>query len=196
MNGYDNRIYSVGRGPSATAVTASPKVTVYGSSVLVEGTVIDTAAGTKENEQAARFPNGVPAVSDESMSDWMEYVYMQRPRPTDTVGVEVIVSVIDPNNNFYEVGRATSDENGMYSVAFIPEVPGKYTIYASFEGSEGYWPSQAETAINVEEAPAATPEPTPTPASAADLYFLPMSAGMIVAIVVVLALLILILRRR
>ncbi len=196
MNGYDNRIYSVGRGPSATTATASPKVSVHGSSVLVEGTVIDTAAGTEQDEQAARFPNGVPAVSDESMSDWMEYVYQQRPRPTDTVGVEVIVSVLDPNSNCYEVGRATSDANGMYSVAFTPEVPGRYTIYASFEGSKGYWPSQAETAINVEEAPATTPEPTPAPASAADLYFLPVSIGMIVAIVIVLALLVLILRRR
>ena len=74
------QIYCFGKGPSATTVTASPKVSVNGDSVLVEGTVIDTAAGTKQNEQAARFPNGVPAVSDASMSAWMEYVYMQKPR--------------------------------------------------------------------------------------------------------------------
>jgi hypothetical protein len=67
---------------------------------------------------------------------------------------------------------------------------------ASFEGSGACYGSFAETAINVEEAPSATPEPTSPPASAADLYFMPVSAGMIVAIVVVLALLVLLLRRR
>ena len=46
-------------------------------------------------------------------------------------------------------------------------------------------------------APAATPSPTPTPASAADLYFVPLSIGMIVAIVIIGALLaVLILRKR
>jgi hypothetical protein len=196
MNGYDNQIYSIGRGPSATTVTVSPKISVHGDSVLVEGTVIDTAAGTEQDEQAARFPNGVPAVSDESMSDWMEYVYQQKPRPTDVTGVEVVLSVLDPNNNYYEVGRTTSDADGVFHCAFTPLVPGEYTIIATFEGSQGYWPSHAETAINVEEAPATTPEPTSPPASTADMYFLPVSTGMIVAIVVVLALLILLLKRR
>ena len=191
FNGYDNRIYSVGRGPSATTVTAGPEVSVHGSSVLVKGTVIDTAAGTQLDEQAARFPNGVPAVSDASMKDWMEYVYQQKPRPTDTVGVEVVINVLDPNTNYYEVGRATSDANGMYSVAFTPEVPGKYTIIASFEGSEGYWPSQAETAINVEEAPVATPAPTPTPAPMTDTYIIGFGTAMLIAIIVGFVLLLL-----
>jgi hypothetical protein len=191
MNGYDNRIYSVGRGPSTTTVSAGPKTTVEGSSVLVEGTVIDIAAGTNQDEQAARFPNGVPAVSDESMSDWMEYVYQQKPRPTDVTGVEVVVEVLDPNNNYYEVGRATSDQNGFYSVAFTPPVPGKYTIIATFEGSNGYWPSQAETAINVDSAPAETPAPTPTPAPMTDTYVTGFGIGIIIAIAIGFALLLL-----
>jgi hypothetical protein len=196
FNGYDNRIYSVGRGPSATTVLASPEVSVHGSSVLVKGTVTDTAAGTKQDEQAARFPNGVPAVSDEDMTEWMEYVYQQKPRPTDVTGVEVVISVLDPNNNCYEVGRATSDENGMFHCAFTPLVPGEYAIYASFEGSEGYWPSQAETAINVEEAPATTPAPPPTPAPMTDTYVLGIGAGAIIAIIAIGLVIILMLRRR
>jgi hypothetical protein len=196
MNGYDDRIYSVGRGPSATTVSAGPKTTVEGSSVLVEGMVTDTAAGTKQKEQAARFPNGVPAVADENMTSWMEYLYMQQPRPTDVTGVEVVISVLDPNNNNYEVGRATSDANGFYSYAFTPPVPGQYTVIATFAGSESYWQSHAETALFVEEAPQPTPEPTPTPASIADMYFLPVSIGMIIAIVIVLALLVLMLLRK
>ena len=196
MNGYDNQVYCVGKGPSATTVTASPKVSVEGDSVLVEGTVIDIAAGTQQDEQSARFPYGVPAVSDESMSDWMAYVYMQKPRPTDAVGVDVTISVLDPNGNSYEVGTTTADEDGFFKMSFVPLVPGKYSVVATFEGSEGYWPSHAKTAINVEQAPAATAPPTASPASAADLYFMPVSVGMIVAIVAVLALLILMLRRR
>jgi hypothetical protein len=196
FNGYDNQIYVVGKGPSATTVSASPEVSVHGSSVLVKGSVIDTAAGTAQDEQAARFPNGVPAVSDESMTEWMEYVYQQKPRPADTVGVEVVIEVLDPNNNFYEVGRATSDGDGLFHCAFTPEVPGEYTIIATFEGSEGYWPSHAETAINVEDVPAATPAPTPTPAPMTDMYVTGFGIGIIIAIAVVGLLLFMMLRRR
>jgi hypothetical protein len=196
FNGYDNQIYVVGKGPSATTVSIQNDVTTHGNKVLVKGSVIDISAGAKQNEQAARFPNGVPAVSDESMSDWMQYVYMHRPRPTEVIGVEVVVSVLDPNNNYYEVGRTTADEDGFFSCVFEPEVPGKYTVIAAFEGSKSYWPSQAKTAINVEDTPAATPEPTPPPASVADVYFVPAITGLIIAIIIVGAVIVLMLRKR
>jgi len=197
LNCYDMQVYSVGKGPSATTVSASPKVSVHGNSVLVEGTVIDTAAGTKQDEQVARFPNGVAAVSDASVSGWMEYVYMQKPCPIDVTGVEVVVTVFDPNNNYYEVGRATSDGAGFYSLDFTPEVPGKYTVVASFGGSKAYWPSFAETAIKVDDAVSAvTPEPTQAPASLADQYLLPATGGIIAAIAIVGIVLALLLRKR
>jgi len=196
LNAYDGQIYCIGKGPSATTVSIQNDVTTHGNKVLVKGSVIDTAAGTKQNEQEARFPNGVPAVSDANMTGWMEYVYMQQPRPTDVTGVEVIVSVLDPNNNCYEVGRTTSDADGFFKLVFEPEVPGEYTVIASFAGSESYWPSHAETALFVEEAPQPTPEPTPTPASVADMYFVPAVSGIIVAIVVVGLVIILMLRKR
>jgi outer membrane protein assembly factor BamB len=196
LNLYDMQVYSFGKGPSAIAVSASPKVSVHGSSVLIEGSMIDIATGTKQNEQAARFPNGVPAMSDASMSEWMEYVYMQKPKPTDATGVEVVLETLDPNGNFYEIGRATSDADGFYSYAFTPEVPGLYTIIASFEGSNSYYGSHAETAINVEEAPQATPTPPPPEQSMADIYFMPMSIGIIIAIVAVGIVLVLLLKKR
>jgi len=196
FNSYDNRIYALGKGPSATAVTASPEVSVHGSSVLVKGMVTDVSPGTEDYALTARFPNGVPAVSDESISDWMKYVYLQFPRPANATGVEVVVEVLDPNNNFYEVGRTTSDASGFYSCAFTPEVPGKYTIIATFEGSKAYYGSFAETAINVEEAPAATPAPTPTPAPMTDTYVMGFGIGMIIAIIAVGLLLFLLLRKR
>jgi len=195
LNCYDMQVYCIGKGPSAITVTASPKVSVHGDKVLVEGFVTDIAAGTLQAEQAARFPDGVPAVSDESMSEWMEYVYMQKPKPTDVTGVEVILYVLDPNENYYEVGRATSDENGFFRCAFEPEVPGVYTVIAKFEGSESYWPSHAVTAINVEEAPVVT-QPTPSPAPMTDTYVLGIGAGAIVAIVVIGLVIILMLRKR
>jgi hypothetical protein len=84
----------------------------------------------------------------------------------------------------------------MFKLMFTPEVPGEYTILATFAGSEGYWGSYAQTAIGVNEAPAATPEPTPTPASMTDTYVLGLGIGAIIAIVVIGLVIILMLRRR
>jgi hypothetical protein len=194
MDTYDQRVYGIGKGPSATTVTASPKVSVHGSSVVVEGMVTDVSPGTNSAALQMRFPNGVPVVSDANMSDWMLYVYKQFERPADVVGVNVVVSVIDPNNNVYEVGRTTSDATGVYGVTFTPEVPGKYTVMASFEGSGAYYGSYAETVINVDEAPTATPVPTPTPAPMTDTYVLGIGSAILIAVIIGFALLLL--RRR
>jgi hypothetical protein len=63
-------------------------------------------------------------VSDDNMTDWMQYVYMQMPKPNDVEGVEVVLETLDPNGNFYEIGRTTSDASGTYKLSFVPEVPG------------------------------------------------------------------------
>ena len=196
MDTYDQRVYAIGKGPSAITVSASPKLSVHGDKVLVEGMVTDVSPGTNDVKLTTRFPNGVPAVSDADMSEWMLHVYKQFEKPAEATGVEVVVSVLDPNMNSYEVARATSDSSGYFGCTFEPEVPGVYKIITTFEGSGSYYGSFAETFVNVEEAPAATPAPTPEPESVADLYFVPMSIGTIVAIIVVGLLLFLMLRRR
>jgi hypothetical protein len=56
-NLYDEQIYCVGKGPSATTVEAPLTAITAGSSAVIQGTVTDIAAGTKQNAQAARFPN-------------------------------------------------------------------------------------------------------------------------------------------
>jgi outer membrane protein assembly factor BamB len=195
-NSFDNQIYCFGKGPSATTVSASPKVSVHGSSVLVEGTVMDTSGGTKQDVITTRFPDGLPAMSDESQQAWMEYAYMQQIRPANATGVEVSISVVDPNGNAYEVGTATSDASGSFKLMFTPEVPGEYTVIATFVGSESYYGSFAETFIGVENAPEATPAPTPTPAPMTDTYVLGIGAAAIIAIVIIGLVIILMLRKR
>jgi hypothetical protein len=92
---------------------------------MIQGTVTDISAGTKE--KADRFPNGVPAVSDASMSEWMLYVYKQFPRPTNATGVTVNISVVDANGNYRDIGTTTSDADGFYSFNWMPDIEGKYT---------------------------------------------------------------------
>ncbi len=159
-NNYDAQVYALGKGPSSMAVSIENDVVQSGSSVMIKGTVTDISAGTKQKEQAARFPQGVPAVSDASMSDWMAYVYMQKPRPTNTVGVPITLSVVDANGNYREIGTTTGDADGFFSYNWMPDIEGKYTVYASFPGSESYWPSHAVTAFAVDPA-APTPPPQP-----------------------------------
>ena len=198
LNFFDNQIYAFGRGRSGTTVTASPKSSVHGTSVVIEGSVTDqTATGRRDINNVVDFTlKGTPAISDEDQAAWMEYMFMQQAKPTDAKGVEVVLSVLDPNNNCYEIGRATSDVTGAFSYVFEPLVPGTYQIFATFEGSNAYGPSSATTCINVEEAPAATAPPTPPPESVADVYFVPAVAGIIVAIIAVGLLLFLLLRKR
>ncbi len=166
LNPYDMQIYTYGKGPTAISVDAPMASITQGSSLVIRGTVTDISAGTKQKEQATRFPNGVPAVSDASMSEWMEYVYMQKPRPTDTVGVDVKLTITDPNNNTHDV-IAASDALGTFSVQWTPPVPGHYTVTAQFQGTQSYWPSEAETSFAVDaKAPAPSPivtSPTPPP---------------------------------
>ncbi len=194
-NYYDNSIYNVGKGSSATTIVASPKSSLFGDTVVIEGTVVDTSAGTQENVIATRFPDGVPAVSEASMSAWMEYVYMQKPRPTNATGVDVTLSVVDSNSNYRNIGTATSDADGFFSFNWKPDIEGKYTIYATFEGSESYWPSHAVTSFNVESAHA-TVAPTTGPQSMADQYFVPATVGIFAILVVVLVLLAVLLLRK
>jgi hypothetical protein len=196
FNSYDHQIYTLGRGPSRTTVMAGPKSSVLGGSIVIEGTVTDLSAGTKQTEQAARFPDGVPVSSDTSMADWMSYVYQQQPLPSIFQGVEVDLSVVDSNNNYRSIGKATTDSKGNYNLVWVPDIPGTYNVIATFLGTKGYWPSYQETVFNVmDPAPTATPIPPESP-STADLYFLPVSVGMIVAIIVIGALLALLISRR
>jgi len=156
INLYDMQIYCVGKGPSATTVTIQDNVITKGDSVLITGTVIDESAGTKQNEQAARFPNGVPAIADEYQDEWMEYLYMQKPMPQNVEGVNVTLIIRDPHGDYYSA-TVTADSNGVFSHMWAPGVVGEYHVTAVFEGSKSYYGSQATTTFGVDEAPEKAP---------------------------------------
>ncbi|MCW4005888.1 MAG: hypothetical protein NWF04_04740 [Candidatus Bathyarchaeota archaeon] len=165
-NLYDGQIYCVGKGPTATTVSAPQLELPKGSQVLITGTVTDVCAGAKELVETGEF-NVVPAVSDESMSDWMEYLYMQKPMPPDADGVTVKLTAIDPNGNTQDLGTATTDTNGNYAVAWTPPVEGIYQVTATFHGTNSYYGSTQTAYFIVGETttsttPAASAQPTPT----------------------------------
>ena len=174
-NSFDCQIYSFGKGPTATSVTAPDTAVPKGTEVLIQGTVMDISAGTKTYDKESRFPNGVPAIADANMSVWMEYVYMQQSKPRDVNGVPVRIQAIDPNGNYHELGYATSDANGKFAIRYTPEQDtGIYKILATFEGTDSYYVSNAETSLLIttaaaSAAPTATPtaEPTATPSPTA-----------------------------
>jgi len=195
MDTYDQQIYAVGKGPSSTTVTTSPST--LGNGVTIMGTVNDVSPGTSQDAIKLRFPNGVPAVSDASQSDWMLYVYKQFSKPSNATGVSVTLSVVDENGNYREIGTTTSDASGFYSFGWTPDIPGKYTVYASFAGSAAYYPSHAVTAFTADEviAPPSPIAPQTGLATTAELLTY-LSAGVIAIIIAIVIVGLLLLRKR
>jgi hypothetical protein len=145
LNIYDMQLYCVGKGPSATTVTAPDIGVPLGTSLLIKGTVTDASEGAKAS----------PAISDSSMSQWMEYLYMQKPKPTNATGVPVTITILDPNNNLHEISAIATDADGIFGTEYSPPVPGIYKVTAAFEGSNAYYGSHAETMFVVSSGPSA-----------------------------------------
>lgn len=184
LNIYDMQVYAIGKGASRTTIDSPAAAVTQGQSLVIRGTVTDLSAGTQQEEQAARFPDGLPCISDANQREWMEYVYQQQDKPTNAVGVDVAITVVDANGNYRYVGMTTSDASGFYSYQWTPDITGKYTVVATFGGSASYYGSSATSAFAVDAAPA-TPSPVPTAApTAADLYFIPAVIGIILAIII------------
>jgi outer membrane protein assembly factor BamB len=187
LNLYDMQLYCIGKGPSQTTVDAPLTAVQLGSSVTIRGRVTDISAGTNQEETAKRFPNGVPAISDEDQSAWMEYVYMQKPIPEDAKGVTVKLYSIDPNGNYQDIGEATSDMWGNFGKSWVPPVEGEYLIIAEFSGTSSYYKSSASTYITVDPSQSAggsiEPEPIEAPLITTELAII--LAAIIVAVAVI-----------
>jgi hypothetical protein len=165
LNFFDNKIYCIGKGNSRTTVSAPQTVPALGSSVMITGTVTDdTPTGSRNTNDKVDFTlKGTPAIDDEYMGRWMEYLFMDQGIPTNAKGVEVTLDTVDPNGNFVHIGTVTSDITGAYGCLFKPEVPGTYQIIATFAGSKSYGASYAQTYLSVGEAPPATAPPPEYP---------------------------------
>jgi hypothetical protein len=196
LNIYDMQVYCVGKGPSKLTVDAPAAAITQGGSVVIRGSITDIAAGTQQEEQGARFPTGVPCVSDASQQQWMEYIYMQQNKPT-AVGVTVNIAVTDSNGNTRSIGTAVSDASGTYSLQWTPDISGKYTVIATFAGTNAYYGSTAETSFAVDPvAPTPTKEAVVATQSIADLYFAPMFAVLLIAVLASIVLTVLVLRKQ
>jgi hypothetical protein len=130
--------------------------------ITITGSVTDISAGASQAAVAANFPNGLPCVSDDSMTQFMESVYMQQPEPHNVTGVPVTFSVLDSNGNYRTIGSTTSNGLGDYSFTWKPDIPGNYTVYATFAGTQSYYGSTASTGFYA-SSPAATAAPAATP---------------------------------
>jgi hypothetical protein len=195
MDTYDQRIYGIGKGPSAITASAPDIGVPFGTSVTIKGFVTDVSPGTQDEGIKMRFPNGVAAVSDESMSEWMLHVYKQFPHG-DIKGVPVYFHVVDANGNYRNIGQTTTDPSGFYSIAWEPDIAGKFTVIVSFAGSKSYYPSYAYSAFFVEEpVPPPTEAPQPAP-SMTDTYVLAGIAIIVAAIAIVGAVIALMLKKK
>ena len=131
-NCYDGTIYSFGKGQTSTTVSAPETPITLGQSIVVQGKIMDKSPGRINYAGQQQSTEGSPAIADASMSQWMEYLYQQKTMPANATGVTVSIDVIDANNNFRHVGTTTSDTTGAYSFVWQPDIPGKYTVIASF----------------------------------------------------------------
>ncbi len=160
---YDCKLYTFGKGPTKTTVTAPDIGVPRGTSVVIRGTVMDISAGSQQDGVIELFPSGLPAVSDESMTGWMEYVYKQQTKPTNITGLPVKILVTGPDGNTEHITTVTSTAEGIFGYQWQPTQTGLYTIKAVFDGSESYWPSTATTMIAVDPASAAPIQPIINP---------------------------------
>jgi hypothetical protein len=127
----------------------------------------------------------------------MEYIYEQQAKPTNATGVPVSLDAVDPNGNFIHIGDATTDTSGTFGYSWTtPNVPGQYTIVATFKGSNSYSSSSSETYMNIAE-PNPTASPIPETAQPpTEMYILGVGVAMVIAIAIVGVVLALMIRKR
>jgi outer membrane protein assembly factor BamB len=138
-NEYDGLLYCFGKGQTATMVSAPQTAITKGTSILISGTVMD---------QSPAQP-GTPAVSDSSMTSWMEYLHMQKAQPANVQGVPVLLTATAPDGSTINIGETTSDGYASFAYLWTPPGTGIYKVQATFAGSESYWSSTAETNVGV-----------------------------------------------
>ena len=156
---YDENIYCIGKGPTKTTVSAPDIAVPKGTAITIKGSVLDMSPISEDYTSQVRFPNGVPAVADEDMSEFMDYLCMQNStllnNPPTPDGVPVDLFVVKPDGAEEWITTVNSDSDGIYSYMYVPPAEGSYKVVAKFAGSESYWPSMAKTTFGVTPAASA-----------------------------------------
>ncbi len=187
VGGADGYQYIIGRGLSATTVTTSSKTPASGTTILIEGTVLDQSPAQ----------TGTPCVSQESMGTQMNYLHRQQPQNgvtgTETItGVPVTLTAIDPNGNAQTIDTVTTNGYyGTFSCAWTPDNEGKWTIIASFVADDSYGSSSAATDIEVVAAPQSTQTVTPSQITNPPYELYIVGTGIAIIVVILAALLLL-----
>ncbi len=197
-NSYDNMLYAYGMGPSKTTVSAPQAGVTTATSIAITGSVTDLSPGASQDAVAKNFPNGLPCVSDASESHFMEAVYQQQPMPTNITGVPVTISVLDSNNNYRTIGTTTTNSMGTYGISWTPDIPGDFTVVATFAGSGAYYGSSASTFFTASaiSTPTQTPQQVTSNAATPTDLMIYMSVGVIAIIIAIAIVGLLILRKR
>jgi hypothetical protein len=185
--GQDGLEYALGRGPTATTVSAQQQVD---GSMLIQGTVMDKSPG--RNTQYGGAPTALPnpAVSDASMSEWMDYLYGQNDTlinspPADITGVPVHLTALKSDGTEIDLGTVTSNGAGLFSYSWKSPAQDSYTIFANFAGSGAYYSSYAAAASTVGIVqPASTQQPA---AAAPDYSMTIIGTGIAIAVAVIIA---------
>ena len=193
IDGYTNELTCFGKGNTETTVDAPMTGVTVGKNVVIRGTVTDQSPG----QTCLGIPTaGTPAISDASMSQWMEYLYMDQVKPTNATGVPVSINVIDSNGNLRPIGSTTTDISGTFAYSWKPDISGDYTVIATFAGSGSYYPSSAETHFTADDlSPTASPLPV-TAQPPTEMYFAISTVAIIIAIAIVGIVLAIIVKKR
>ncbi|MFC1487135.1 PQQ-binding-like beta-propeller repeat protein [Thermoproteota archaeon] len=163
LGARDGNMITIGKGKSATTVTAPDVAVAKGTAFTIKGNVLDMSPAQP----------GTPCVSKESMKLQMEYLHMQMPIAGvkgDGVitGVPVTLTAMGSDGSVIDIGTVkTNGYYGTFAHSWTPPEEGTYEIIASFAGDESYGSSAAATAVTVgpavEPSGPIEPEPEPTP---------------------------------
>lgn len=188
--GSDGYTYVFGKGESQTTISAPQTAIAAGTNAIIQGTVLDMSPAQK----------GTPCISEDSMGTYMAYLHKQLALPNDITltGVPISIDAVDPNGNYIHIADVTSEISGTYGYTWTPpDVPGQYTIMATFSGDSSYGSSWAQTYVSVVGAPESSPTATTITFDAVNNNVTTvMIAGVIAIIVAILIATLLILRKK
>jgi hypothetical protein len=191
-DGYDGYMYVFGKGKSATTVTTSPAVVAKGSTVMIQGTVLDQSPAQPDT----------PCVSKDSMTTQMEYLHMQHPIDgilhNETItGVPVTLTAVGSDGSYVDIGQVkTSGYYGTFGFAWTPDKEGTYEVVASFAADDSYGSSAASTFVTVGPAPSQPDQTQPTTVVDNTPLLYALIVGVIAIIIAVALATVLILRKR